>query len=100
LNLERWRKKLEREAKHATVGIFGGKSGSADFRDAGRAAEEVRVGGELPRRSELGERMMERGGSGRSRGFFVFLETGRWREAMQIMVDEHRDAQIDNRRDL
>jgi hypothetical protein len=44
--------------------------------------------------------MMERGGSGRSQGFFIFLETGRWGEAVQIMVDEHRDAQIDNRRDL
>jgi hypothetical protein len=28
------------------------------------------------------------------------LETGRWREAVQIMVDEHRNAQIDNRGDL
>ncbi len=90
--MERCRKKLEREAKHATVGIFGGKSWSTDFCDKK---------GELPRRSELGERMMERGGSERSQGFFFFvLETGRWREAVQIMVDEHRDAQIDNRRDL
>jgi hypothetical protein len=29
-----------------------------------------------------------------------FLETRRWREAVQIMVDEHRDAQIYNRRDI
>jgi hypothetical protein len=30
----------------------------------------------------------------------LFLETRQWRKAVQIMVDEHRDAQIDNRRDL
>jgi hypothetical protein len=57
---------------------------------AGRVAEEVRVEG-------AGD------GKGRKRkiaGIFIFLETGRWREAVQIMVDEHRDAQIDNRRDL
>jgi hypothetical protein len=35
-----------------------------------------------------------------ARIFILFLEIGRWREAVQIMVDEHRDAQIDNRRDL
>jgi hypothetical protein len=46
LNLEWCKKKLEREAKHATVGIFGGKSGSADFRDRQ---------GELPERYELRE---------------------------------------------
>ncbi len=84
MNLERCRKKLEQEAKHATVGIFGGKFGSADFRDAERAAEEVRVGGEWPRRSELGERMMERGGSGRSWGFLVFGDGafGRQRQSL------------------
>jgi hypothetical protein len=102
LKLEQCRKKLEREAKQATVEIFGGKFWSADFCD---------WQGELPRRSELrescrggpsgGKRMMKRGGSGRSRGFFIFLEIGRGGgEAVQIMVDEHRDAQIDNRRDL
>jgi hypothetical protein len=53
----------------------------------------------LLRRSELREWVMERGGSGRSWRFFG--ETG-WAMArgVQIMVDEHRDAQIDNRRDL
>ncbi len=57
---------------------------------AGKAAEEVRVEG-------AGD------GNGKKQkiaGIFVFLETGRWREAVQIMVDEHRDAQIDNGRDL
>jgi hypothetical protein len=33
-------------------------------------------------------------------GIYFFLEIGRWREAVQIMVDEHGNAQIDNRRDL
>ncbi len=88
--MERCRKKLELEAKHATAEIFGRKSWSADFGVAGRATEEVRVEGASD-------------GKGRKRkiaGIFNFLETGRWREAVQIMVDEHRDAQIDNRRDL
>jgi hypothetical protein len=39
----------------------------------GRAVEEVGVEGELPRRSEWGERMMERGKSRRSRGFSYFF---------------------------
>jgi hypothetical protein len=62
MNLERCREKLEREAKHATAGIFGGKSWIAEF--------------------------------------FLWRLGGRWREAVQIMVDERRDAQIDNRRNL
>jgi hypothetical protein len=99
LNLERCRKKLEREAKHATVEIFGGKSWSTNFCDKKGELSRSSELRELPRRSELGERMMERGGSERARGFFFFfvLETGRWREAVQIMVDEHKDTQIDNR---
>jgi hypothetical protein len=39
-------------------------------------------------------------GSLGSRNFFLRRLGGRWREAVQIMVDERRDAQIDNRRDL
>jgi hypothetical protein len=74
LNLERCRKKLEREAKQATVGIFGGKSWSVDFCD---------WQGELPRRSEWGKRMMERGGSGRSRGFFYFFRD--WASGERLM---------------
>ncbi len=52
------------------------------------------------RGSELREEVMERGGSGRSQELFFWRLGGRWREAVQIMVDERRDAQIDNRRDL
>jgi hypothetical protein len=90
MNLEQCREKLEREAKHATAGIFGGRSWSANFWGCL---------GVLLRRSGLRERVRKRGGCGRWQGFF-FLETGRWREAVQIMVDEHRNAQIDNRGDL
>jgi hypothetical protein len=67
MNLERCREKLEREAKHATAGIFTGKSWSADFWG---------WQGVLLKRSELRGRVMDRGGSGRSWGIF-FLET-RW----------------------
>jgi hypothetical protein len=85
MNLEQCREKLEREAKHATAGIFGRRSWSADFWGCL---------GMLLRRSRLRERVRKKEGSGRWQGFlfFFFLETGRWREAVQIMVDEHRDA--------
>jgi hypothetical protein len=60
------------------------------LRLAGRAAEAIRV---------------ERPGDGKEaedRGFFYFFWRlgGQWREVVQMMVDERRDAQIDNRRDL
>jgi hypothetical protein len=68
---------------------------------AGRAVEEVEVEGELRRRSELREADDGKGRKRKIAGiFFIFLEIRRGGEAVQIMVDEHRDAQIDNRRDL
>jgi hypothetical protein len=67
MNLERCKEKFEREAKHATTEIFGGRSWSADFWGCQ---------GVLLRRSGLRERVMKRGGSGRWQGFFLFF--GDW----------------------
>jgi hypothetical protein len=60
------------------------------LRLAGRAAKGVRV---------------ERLGDGKGRKWKIAKKKfwrlgGRWRKAVQIMVDECKDAQIDNRSDL
>jgi hypothetical protein len=64
MNLERCKEKLEREAKHATAGIFGGRSWSTDFWGmSGSAAEEVRV-------ERVGD---EKGRKRKMAGIFVFI---------------------------